>query len=116
VYKDDHVSHSVYVAFDLDLRSHASTVALQNLVSGQTKVQLLVWTTTPWTFHGSLFRSHDYEQGIAVHPDMTYALIFPAEQTDERTGVFIVALERLDALSKILGKAEIIGKIRGCWV
>ncbi|KAF8500223.1 tRNA synthetases class I-domain-containing protein [Russula emetica] len=105
VYKDDHVSHSVYVAFDLDLRSQVSTVALQNLVTGQTKVQLLVWTTTPWTLTANM--------GIAVHPDMMYALIRPAERTDEGTGVLIVALERLNALSKILGKAEIIGKVRG---
>lgn len=47
---------------------------------------------------------------------MTYALIRPVERTDEGTGVLIVALERLDALSKILGKAEIVGKVRGCWV
>jgi hypothetical protein len=47
---------------------------------------------------------------------MTYALIRPAERTDEGTGVLIVALERLDALSKILGKVEIIGKVRGCWI
>lgn len=66
------------------------------------------------TLYGSLSRSHHYGQGIAVHPDMTYALIRPAEQIDEGAGVFIVALERLDALSKILGKADIIGKVRGC--
>jgi hypothetical protein len=47
---------------------------------------------------------------------MTYVLIRPAERTDEGTGVLIVALERLDALSKILGKVEIIGKVQGCWV
>jgi isoleucyl-tRNA synthetase len=124
VYKDDHVSHSVYVAFDLDLQLHVPTVALRNLVAGQTKVQLLVWTTTPWTltanmvrpFPCSLSRSHDYGQGIAVHPDMTYAMIRPVELADEGTGVLVVALERLDALSKMLGKAEIIGKIRGCLV
>ncbi|KAI0284613.1 isoleucyl-tRNA synthetase [Russula aff. rugulosa BPL654] len=105
VYKDDHVSHSVYVAFDLDLRNPHFTVALQNLVAGQTKVQLLVWTTTPWTLTANM--------GIAVHPDMTYALIRPTERTNEESSVLIVALERLDALFKILGKAEIIGKVRG---
>ena len=56
VYKDDHVSHSIYVTFDLDLRSHVSTVALQNLVSGQSKVRLLVWTTTPWTLTANMVR------------------------------------------------------------
>jgi hypothetical protein len=47
---------------------------------------------------------------------MTYALIRPTERTGEGVGVLIVALERLDAFSKIFGKAEIIGKVRGCWV
>lgn len=56
VYKDDHVSHSVYVTFDLDLQSYFSSVALQNLVVGQTKVQLLVWTTTPWTLTANMVR------------------------------------------------------------
>jgi isoleucyl-tRNA synthetase len=56
VYKDDHVSHSVYVTFDLDLQSHVSSVALQNLVAGQTKVQILVWTTTPWTLTANMVR------------------------------------------------------------
>lgn len=55
VYKDDHISHSVYVAFDLDLRSHFSTAALQNLVARE-KVQLLVWTTTPWTLTANMVR------------------------------------------------------------
>ncbi len=45
---------------------------------------------------------------------MTYALIRPAQRTDEGASLLIVALERLDALSKILGKAEIIGNVRGC--
>lgn len=56
MYKDDHVSHSVYVTFDLDLQSHVSSVALQNLVAGQSKVQLLVWTTTPWTLTANMVR------------------------------------------------------------
>ena len=47
---------------------------------------------------------------------MTYALIRPTERTNEESSVLIVALERLDALFKILGKAEIIGKVRGYWV
>lgn len=61
VYKDDHVSHSVYATFDLDLHSHDSTAALRNLVAGQTKVQLLVWTTTPWTLTANMVRGlfHD---------------------------------------------------------
>jgi len=57
--------------------------------------------------------SHSYAQGIAVHPDMTYALIRPAERSDEGASVLIVALERLNALSKLIGKAEVVTQIRG---
>ena len=54
VYKEDHVSHSVYVAFDMDLPSHKSSVTLRNLIAGETKVRLLVWTTTPWTLTANM--------------------------------------------------------------
>ena len=43
---------------------------------------------------------------------MTYALIRPAQRTDG-VSALIVALERLDALSKILGKTEIVAKVQG---
>jgi isoleucyl-tRNA synthetase len=124
VYKDDHVSHSVYVTFDLDTKSHDSSVAFRNLVAGHTKIQLLVWTTTPWTLTANMvrtssrcafIRSHVYVQGIAVHPDMTYTLIRPAELPNDSEGasVLIVAQERLEALSKVIGKAELVAQIRG---
>jgi hypothetical protein len=48
-----------------------------------------------------------------VHPDMTYALIRPAERSDEGASILIVALERLNALSKVIGKAEVVTQIRG---
>jgi hypothetical protein len=44
---------------------------------------------------------------------MTYALIRPGERADEGATALIVALERLDALSKILGRAEIVAKVQG---
>jgi isoleucyl-tRNA synthetase len=52
-------------------------------------------------------------QGIAVHPDMTYALIRPVELPNEGASVLIVAQERLEALSKVIGKAELVAQIRG---
>jgi isoleucyl-tRNA synthetase len=54
VYKEDHVSHSVFVAFDMDLPAPESSVTLRNLIAGETKVQLLVWTTTPWTLTANM--------------------------------------------------------------
>lgn len=103
VYKEDHVSHSVYVAFDLDLPSHESSVTLRNLIAGETKVQLLVWTTTPWTLTANM--------AIAVHPEMTYVMVRCVERTDE--SAFFVALERLGTLSTALGKVEVVAEIRG---
>lgn len=57
MYKDDHVSHSVYVAFDLDLQLNEASVSLRSLVAGETKVQLLVWTTTPWTLTANMVQA-----------------------------------------------------------
>ncbi|KAI0264675.1 tRNA synthetases class I-domain-containing protein [Gloeopeniophorella convolvens] len=103
VYKDDHVSHSVYVAFDLDLKSSRFSSALRALVSNEKKAQLLIWTTTPWTLTANM--------GIAVHPEMNYVVVRPTK--DPENGVFIVASARLEALSKILGEVQVVGEIRG---
>jgi hypothetical protein len=48
-----------------------------------------------------------------VHPDMAYALVRRADVKNEGAGAIFVAVERLEALSKILGKVEVIGLIRG---
>ncbi len=48
VYKEDHVSHSVYVTFDVDLMSNP------NLQQFSVPMQLLVWTTTPWTLTANM--------------------------------------------------------------
>lgn len=59
-YKDDHVSHSVYVSFDLDLdssRREETSHALRDLTAKYPRVQLLVWTTTPWTLTANMVRS-----------------------------------------------------------
>ncbi|KAJ7484743.1 hypothetical protein FB451DRAFT_1364151 [Mycena latifolia] len=49
VYKDDHVSHSVFVSFELQ---RGNTPALRGLPDGS--IQLLVWTTTPWTLAANM--------------------------------------------------------------
>ncbi|KAJ6499714.1 tRNA synthetases class I-domain-containing protein [Mycena vitilis] len=60
VYKDDHVSHSVFVTFKLKA---ASCSILREL---SRDIQLLVWTTTPWTLTANM--------AIAVHPDLLYVV------------------------------------------
>ena len=53
----DHVSPSIYVAFDL-----ASPLPLPALAGR--KARLVIWTTTPWTLPANL--------AVAAHPDFTY--------------------------------------------
>ena len=54
-YKDNHTSNSVYVSFDLDLaRKDAMHPALRAVAENNTRVQLLVWTTTPWTLTANM--------------------------------------------------------------
>lgn len=57
-YKDDHVSHSVYVTFELDANATIGSSKLQDIVSNNPKVELLVWTTTPWTLTANMVRKH----------------------------------------------------------
>ena len=55
-YSDNHVSHSVYVTFELDAKSTFVDAELQALVSNAPSVQLLVWTTTPWTLSANMVK------------------------------------------------------------
>ncbi|KAG5645509.1 hypothetical protein DXG03_005919 [Asterophora parasitica] len=91
VYKDDHVSHAVYVTFEVDKKIPVKNPFLQELVSSHPSVRLLVWTTTPWTLTANM--------GIAVHPESIYTIL----RYTEDGKVVIVANERLAALADILG-------------
>ncbi|KAF8067764.1 tRNA synthetases class I-domain-containing protein [Lyophyllum atratum] len=102
VYKDDHVSHSVYVTFGIDRKIPIQDPVIQELVSSESSVHLLVWTTTPWTLTANM--------GIAVHPDLAYSIL---RRTDGDSRVVIVAKERMTALADILGPFEIIGEVQG---
>ncbi|KAG6816435.1 hypothetical protein H0H87_006097 [Tephrocybe sp. NHM501043] len=101
VYKDDHISHSVYVTFEVDRKIPIKNLVLQELVSTMS-VRLLVWTTTPWTLTANM--------GIAVNPEMTYSII---RRTGFEDCAEIVAQDRLASLSDLLGTVEIIGEVQG---
>lgn len=58
-YTERHVSHSVYVLFDIDKYSTIENEFLRNIVSTEKKVQLAVWTTTPWTLSANMVRVND---------------------------------------------------------
>ena len=66
VYNDDHVSHSVYFAFDIDRKSPIKNEIIRNVVSPSTSAQLLVWTTTPWTLTANMVRQPDAFLGFVL--------------------------------------------------
>ncbi|KAJ7637112.1 isoleucyl-tRNA synthetase [Roridomyces roridus] len=94
VYKDDHVSHSVFVTFELH-----GIPAFRDIETRP--IQLLVWTTTPWTLTANM--------AIAVHPDIQYVLL----RRTESLPLVVVAKERVEALHGILGTTEIVAEIPG---
>lgn len=102
--------------------STACTTALSNFESGQNYkevvdpfvvvsfpiiggeldgVQLLAWTTTPWTLPSNL--------SCCVNPDMIYLRIKEAQSGVE----FIVAESRVETLYKDASKYEIVDKFNG---
>jgi len=103
-YVDDHVSHSVYVTFDV----HSSKVpAIKEVLEGG--VKLVVWTTTPWTLTANM--------GIAVNPDMAYSalrrkdngevLVIGSDLVESFSALFDGALE-LELISEFSG-TELVG-------
>lgn len=56
VYKDDHVSYSVYVSFEIDRKAESMSPVLREIISGEPYVHLLVWTTTPWTLTANMVK------------------------------------------------------------
>ncbi|KAF8838923.1 isoleucyl-tRNA synthetase [Paxillus ammoniavirescens] len=115
VYKDDHVSHSVYVTFTLDGTGFGKVLphsvppenpGLSRIYRemGEEPLRLLVWTTTPWTLTANM--------GIAVHPDLTYAVV----RSPRQAGLLVVAKDRVSALEHILGpvnEIEIVTEVQG---
>lgn len=89
-YNAKHVSHSVYVAFELEPDSPQMRAPLRTLIAGRKSVRLLVWTTTPWTLTANM--------GIAVHPEMMYKAV--AASSDPTAPMDIFAVEREEALAK----------------
>ncbi|KAJ7579300.1 tRNA synthetases class I-domain-containing protein [Mycena floridula] len=93
-YVENHVSHSVFVAFQLDATSSRTVNSqLQEHISASDEVQLLVWTTTPWTLTANM--------AIAVHPAMKYSLL-------SSNGVYmIVASGLVEAVMKKMDMVDV---------
>ncbi|MEK7298801.1 MAG: class I tRNA ligase family protein, partial [Candidatus Margulisiibacteriota bacterium] len=91
----EHRSPSIYVTF---LIQNASP-SLANLLHGK-PTAMLVWTTTPWTLPANV--------ALAVHPDLTYALVQSGE------GLWVVAEERISALEHELERELVrVGTVSG---
>jgi isoleucyl-tRNA synthetase len=58
-YAELHLSRPAYVLFDIDKDSTIENEFLRKIVSTQEKVQLAVWTTTPWTLSANMVRVND---------------------------------------------------------
>ncbi|KAI0336726.1 isoleucyl-tRNA synthetase [Cubamyces sp. BRFM 1775] len=99
VYNEKHVSHSVYVSFQLDPTSPHMSDTLRALTAGREKVTLLVWTTTPWTLTANM--------AIAVNPEMRYRIVSvkdsSAGASEVGESIVIYAADREDALKEIPG-------------
>ncbi len=80
----DHNSPSIYVKFPVvdDLGGVAPELAGR-------QVQVLIWTTTPWTLPANL--------AVAFHPDLTYAAV------EVRGEVWILASERVGPCMQLFG-------------
>ncbi|VDC07472.1 unnamed protein product [Peniophora sp. CBMAI 1063] len=90
VYKDDHVSHAVFVAFKVDGEELMGGLA----EGGVREVRALVWTTTPWTLSANM--------ALAVNEEMEYSLI-RAPQADT---VYLVATARISEAARVLGFSQ----------
>lgn len=55
-YQDDHISHSVYVTFAIDMKPESMGRALRKLLEHEQDAHLVVWTTTPWTLTANMVR------------------------------------------------------------
>ncbi|CCM00724.1 uncharacterized protein FIBRA_02764 [Fibroporia radiculosa] len=105
-YNDNHVSHSVYIAFKLELDSPQMSPMLRALITHRSSVRLLVWTTTPWTLTANM--------AIAVNPEMIYKAV--ASSDDPTAPLDIFAVERECSLiehPEVLGSHVPVAEIRG---
>ncbi|KAI0711391.1 isoleucyl-tRNA synthetase [Earliella scabrosa] len=108
VYNDAHVSHSVYVTFQLDSSSDNMSDVLRALVADRENVSLLVWTTTPWTLTANM--------AIAVNPEMRYRVASVTEDSG-RQSMLVYAADREEALQQVSGLFSsppvVLGEIQG---
>ncbi|KAF8532114.1 tRNA synthetases class I-domain-containing protein [Gautieria morchelliformis] len=95
VYADNHISRSVYVTYECKLDG------MRDHFRPDLKVNLLVWTTTPWTLPTNM--------GIAVHSDLEYLIVKRKDDGE----LFVVGRDRLPLLQSVLGDTSILHNLIG---
>ena len=80
-YPDNHVSKSIYVAFEVVEPSDS----LKEYHSDDRPVKVAVWTTTPWTMPANL--------AVAVNPELSYSVV-----THKSTGKLVVATDLIKTI------------------
>lgn len=91
-YPEGHTSPSIYAAFAMVAASDASQAALSPYLG---QLGVAIWTTTPWTIPANL--------GVAVNPDLTYAVVEVA--TGQPFRYLIIAQDLTDRLTTVLETA-----------
>lgn len=81
-YPDNHVSKSIYVAFEVIQPSDA----MKDYHSEDDPMKVAVWTTTPWTMPANL--------AVAVNPDLSYSVV-----THASTGKLVVATDLIPTIA-----------------
>lgn len=92
-YNDEHVSQSIYVAFDIDTQTIPSGFKYANELQD---AKLAIWTTTPWTIPGNL--------AICLNADIDYVITkaYSTKEGEEGQyrGKFIFAEKLLESIAK----------------
>jgi isoleucyl-tRNA synthetase len=95
---EDKTSSAIDVAFDVADRP-ALERAFGVSLSGEAKVSVVIWTTTPWTLPAN--------QGVSVHPEFEYALVHTAK------GYFVLVADlwescaqRYDLVGEVVGRCQ----------
>ncbi|WVQ65548.1 uncharacterized protein L199_003725 [Kwoniella botswanensis] len=87
-YKDGHQSRSVYVGFPVAEEDMSEGLAevYSRECGGKGKLELAIWTTTPWTLPANM------------------------SSTDR---ILVIGVDRLEPMEEILGRLDIIGRLPG---
>ncbi|KAE8223042.1 hypothetical protein CF319_g3861 [Tilletia indica] len=103
-YNETHRSRSAYVRFKIDHIGPALREALGGEAANVRDIDLVVWTTTPWTLPANA--------AVAVHCDLEYTLVRTASP-DGQSCFLLIGKDRLQAVSELgTGRVPAKGQVR----